>query len=200
MEIKARKKRITVYFNKGYTQREIVLCLFLQDGMKISERQLRRHLKELGLNRTTTLPFTKLYDLVKVEIKESGSLLGYRNMYQRLKVINKIQISRNCVMKLQSAIDPQGVQLRKLHRLKRRKYFAKGPNYLWHLDGYDKLKRFGFCIHGCIDGFSRKILWLHVSSSNNCPKIIASYFIDAVMTFQGLLPNNLASSRTTQSK
>jgi hypothetical protein len=28
----------------------------------------------------------------------------------------------------------------------------KGPNFVWHLDGYDKLKPYGFAIHGCIDG------------------------------------------------
>ena len=29
----------------------------------------------------------------------------------------------------------------------------KGPNYIWHADGYDKLKPFGITIHGCIDGW-----------------------------------------------
>ena len=31
-------------------------------------------------------------------------------------------------------------------------YLKQGPDFLWHLDGYDKLSRYGFCIHGCIDG------------------------------------------------
>ena len=31
------------------------------------------------------------------------------------------------------------------------------------MDGFDKLKPYGFPIHGCIDGFSRKLLWLEVS-------------------------------------
>ena len=26
------------------------------------------------------------------------------------------------------------------------------PNFIWHCDGYDKLKPFGIAIHGCIDG------------------------------------------------
>ena len=46
-----------------------------------------------------------------------------------------------------------------------------GPNFLWHLDGYDKLKQFGFAIHGCIDGFSRFIIWLESASTNNDPKV-----------------------------
>jgi hypothetical protein len=39
-------------------------------------------------------------------------------------------------------------------RLKRRIYCC--PNYLWHFDAYDKLKPYGICIHGCIDGFCSK--------------------------------------------
>lgn len=28
----------------------------------------------------------------------------------------------------------------------------QGPDFVWHLDGYDKLKPYGFAIHGYIDG------------------------------------------------
>ena len=31
-------------------------------------------------------------------------------------------------------------------------YLLQGPDYLWHIDGYDRLQPFGFPIHGCIDG------------------------------------------------
>ena len=29
----------------------------------------------------------------------------------------------------------------------------KGPNYVWHMDRYDKLSPYGLAIHGCIDGY-----------------------------------------------
>ena len=54
--------------------------------------------------------------------------------------------------------DPEGSELRRIHRLKRRVYVKEGPDYAWHLDGYDKLKAFGFAIHIAIDGCSRKVL------------------------------------------
>ena len=44
---------------------------------------------------------------------------------------------------------------------------------MWHVDGYDKLKLFGSPIHGCIDGYSRQILWLNVSPTNNDPQHIS---------------------------
>ena len=53
------------------------------------------------------------------------------------------------------------------------------------LAGYDKLKPFGFPIHGCICGFSRKILWLEVVKTNNDPRVTARLFLDAVMQLKG---------------
>ena len=50
------------------------------------------------------------------------------------------------------------------------------------MTGIDKLKPYGFAIHGAMDGYSRKVLWLNVSSTNNNPKVIASYYIDYVAT------------------
>ena len=83
-------------------------------------------------------------------------------------------------------LDADGVERRSKHRLKRRKYQSKGPNYIWHIDGYDKLKPFGFCIHGAIDGYSRRILWLEVGSSNNNPRIVGKYFVDCVVQVGGV--------------
>ncbi|KAJ7354871.1 hypothetical protein OS493_029426 [Desmophyllum pertusum] len=77
-------------------------------------------------------------------------------------------------------LDPEGCEVRKAKRLRRRKYSSPGPNFCWHLDGYDKLKPYGFPIHGCIDGWSRRILWLQVARSNNNPEVPASYFIGCV--------------------
>jgi hypothetical protein len=38
---------------------------------------------------------------------------------------------------------------------------------------YDKLKPYGICIHGAVDGFSRKVLWLEAATTNNNPEVIA---------------------------
>ena len=48
------------------------------------------------------------------------------------------------------------------------------------MDGNDKLKPFGFYVHGCIDGFSRKKIWLHVANTNKDPAVIAYYFLKEV--------------------
>ena len=51
--------------------------------------------------------------------------------------------------------------------------------------GYDKLKLYGFAVHACIDGWSRKLLWLLVTRSNNPPDNIASYYLETVDEFGG---------------
>ena len=51
--------------------------------------------------------------------------------------------------------------------------------------GYDKLKPYGFSIHGCICGYSRRIIWLELVKSNNNPKIPARLYLDAVERVKG---------------
>jgi len=83
-------------------------------------------------------------------------------MWKRLKVTHSLNVRRQTVEFLIKQIDPEGVACRS-NKFKQRKYSASGPNHIWHIDGYDKLKPFGFPIHGCIDGYSRFILWLKVN-------------------------------------
>ena len=82
-------------------------------------------------------------------------------------------------------IDPNGVDRRLRHRLQRRQYKGRRPNFLWHIDGYDKLKPFGFSFHGCIDGYSGRIMWVEVGMSNNDPTVVARYFVKCIIEMGG---------------
>ena len=82
-------------------------------------------------------------------------------------------------------IDPEGSELRGRYRLKRRGYVNQDPDYAWHLDRYDKLKPFGFAIHGAVDGYSRKVLWLKVLRSINLPNNIEALYLSCVEELQG---------------
>ena len=75
--------------------------------------------------------------------------------------------------------------LRLARRLHRRTYLASGPNYVWHIDGNDKIKPYGFGISGCIDGFSRYIIWLKIYSTNKDPSLIGGYYYEALREFSG---------------
>ena len=56
------------------------------------------------------------------------------------------------------------------------------PNYLWHIDGLHCLIRWKIVIHGGIDGFSRRIVYLH-SSCNNRAETVLHLFHSAVRMF-----------------
>ena len=124
------------------------------------------------------------------ELRGSGSSMGYRAMHQKLKSVYNLQVDQETVRLCIKMLDPQGVEERSGRKLHRLVYISKGPNYQWHIDGYDKLRLFGFFIHGCIDGFSRKILWLEVAESNHDPKLIANYFVNSVITI-GAIPSGI---------
>ncbi|MEM9091310.1 MAG: hypothetical protein AAGC93_21535, partial [Cyanobacteria bacterium P01_F01_bin.53] len=81
--------------------------------------------------------------------------------------------------------------------LKCRIYTVKGPNHLWHADGNDKLKRYGFCIYGCIDGFSRKVIWLSCTRTNKDPILVASDFLKSIAKINAV-PKILRLDRETE--
>ena len=94
-------------------------------------------------------------------------------------------IGKENVRELLNILDPGEIESRARCRLKRRQCITKGPNHLWHIDGYGKLKLLGFRIHGAIDGCSRRILWLDVGYTDNDPTVISKYFVNCVQQLGG---------------
>ena len=185
-DVQTRDEIIRDYFDLGLTAPEIALFLACMHGIQTSLRQLKRILRRLGCTRRRNLSdLQEIVEAVETELAGSGRLLGYRAMHQRLVNHHRLVTTREVVRHTLRIFDPEGVELRSRQRLRRRVYRCKGPNYLWHIDGYDKLKPFGFCVHGAIDGFSRRILWLEVASSNNDPRIVAQYYLDCVQQLGG---------------
>ena len=177
---------IESYFHLGMSYKEILLLIGLTHGFYLSMRQLKRILKSRGLGRRINRSdLQQVSRCIEMELRGSGSTIGYRQMTQRLSRVYGLCVDKDTVRNLLKILDPEGVEARSKHRLLRRQYKTEGPNHLWHIDGYDKLKPFGFCIHGGIDGYSRRIMWLEVGPSNNDPFIVAQYFIDCVRQIGG---------------
>ena len=85
---------------------------------------------------------------IEEELRGSCRTIGYRQMTQRLVVDHGLVVGKETVRELMKILDPYGVSARSSRRLRRRQYSTKGPNHIWHIDGYDKLKPFGFCVQG----------------------------------------------------
>ena len=77
---------------------------------------------------------------------------------------NELTADKETVGLISKSLGAVGVNKRKRRKRARREYHSFGSNHTWHIDGYDKLKPF---IHGAIDGYSRRTVWLKLSSSNN---------------------------------
>ena len=65
------------------------------------------------------------------------------------------------------------------------------------IDDHDKLKPFGFSVHGCIDGFSRNLIWLKVGSSNEIPDVIAHYYVNVISEL-GSVPHIIKADDRTR--
>ena len=86
-----------------------------------------------------------------------------------------ILVKRDRVQDSLRRVNPSGVILRSRAVLHRRSYQVSSPNALWHLDGYHKLIRWRFVIHGAVDGFSRLITFLKVADNNRAKTVLNAY-------------------------
>jgi hypothetical protein len=53
------------------------------------------------------------------------------------------------------------------------------------MDQHDKWLRFGLHWHGCIEGFTGKIIWLTIWWNNSNPKYVCAQYLKAVKKFGG---------------
>ena len=172
---------VKYYFSRLYTTKEICGFLMLHHGILVIFSTIERIKRRLGLRRRQNqapllLVVQKIYELRA----EGFTNLGYKSMWRLLNTHHNLTVSQENVRICMHLIDNTGVNLRRRHRLQRRSYYNNGPNYMIHIDGYDKLKPFGKAIHGAIDGYSRRILWLKAGCSNNNPRYIAKFYLDFI--------------------
>ncbi|XP_069136924.1 uncharacterized protein [Argopecten irradians] len=175
------------YSNRNLTYKEISYALKKRYGLCISHDAIRKRLKKIGSpsRRGPTINTQdEVTQAIQAEILEHPVTVGYRHMTYTLRH-KGIHVRRDTVMKIMKEIDPEGVEFRRKRRIRRRIYRSLGPNYTWHVDGYDKLKPFGFAIHGCIDGFSRRVMWLKVGPTNNNPGVVAAHYVECVDLLKG---------------
>ncbi|KAK2821902.1 hypothetical protein Q5P01_021967 [Channa striata] len=113
--------------------------------------------------------------------------LKYKDIKSVLSSIHNFHISERHLKRILSL---RGYSRRKaysggLSLRRRHNYFSKGPNFIWHLESYDKLKPYGIRVNGCIDGFSRKIILLNAYTTNSDPKLIGGYYMESVQRLGG---------------
>ncbi|XP_019641347.1 PREDICTED: uncharacterized protein LOC109482903 [Branchiostoma belcheri] len=174
------------YWRRGYQYAEISQLLLRVHNINLNVRQIKYRFKKLGLLRYGGAdPDDAVRRAIQEELQGPNKHYGYRRMHRCLVRDHGLNVRRITVQHILREEDPEGSEQRRRRRLSRRQYFSLGPNMTWHIDGNDKLRPYGFCIHGCIDGYSRRILWLKVGPTNKCPKVVAGFYLDTVCQLGG---------------
>ena len=130
-------------------QVKINFCLLKNHhGIKVSLRMLHRFLRWANFYRKVKQsPLLDIVIFIQYELEGCGSCISYRAMHQRC-IRNGLMVSQVIVTQIMKHLDPIGASTGRRGTLRRRLYYTTGPNWVWHSDGYSKLKPYGFEIHG----------------------------------------------------
>lgn len=96
-------------------------------------------------------------------------------------------VTRERVRQSVHRVNHIGVEIRRATRLQRRVYSVQGPMHLWHVDSNHKLIKYNLVIHGCIDGFSRVVIYLRCADNNRASTVF-NIFTHAVEHTWGTVP------------
>ena len=170
-------------FDAGMKNKEIISNLKNVHNVDLSLSSLKVRLKKWKWyrSRKSEPPQELISELINQEIINVNRDAGYRRMKSILLQKHHIHVKQSTVVELMKVIDAEGVHLRKKGKLKRRVYYSSGPDETWSYDGHDKLVKFGLAIHGAVDVWSGKFIWLKVFTGNHDPKLIAKNFVESIV-------------------
>ena len=118
-------------------------ALLLNDGVVISIRQIKWILQRLNLHQRWLLGSTSSTVVHHRSVACIRTASWYRWMFEKCKA-NGLVVKKEDIQILLATLDPEGSNITLSRRIKRRLYFTKGPNFLWHIDSYDKLNHSAF--------------------------------------------------------
>ena len=99
---------------------------------------------------------------------------GYRLVQSHLRG-RGYRVTERRVRSSLGRVDPTSVAVRRSthnYAIHRGVYNVSHPNALWHIDGNMSLVRWGFVVHGAIDGYSRLIVYLGCSLNNEANTVL----------------------------
>eukprot|EP00664_Eupelagonemidae_sp_cell27_P002575 gene2575-7840_t len=150
--------------SRGYTLTACARFLGLGDRADSgAERRMRRWARRMGIT-AAPIDDDTLLGMV-YEICDSNPRIGYHLAWNMIRSLG-YNVTRERVWEMMVRLDPSGALRRaRLHTfLVRRVYWAPRPNHVWHVDTHAKLAKYGLTIFGAIDGFSKKVLYLHCTN------------------------------------
>lgn len=151
------RKTLKLYLSYGFSLQKIA------DMFGTSSKTISRRFKSYSLRdevpKYDNISNESLDSIVSAVLQNFPNC-GVRRM-KRFLLGRGIGVQWSRVRSSLCRTDPNGILLRtsQLNIVNRRHYSVPGPRSFWNLDGNHKLIRWGFVIHGCVDGFSRRIMF-----------------------------------------
>lgn len=139
--------------------------------LMISRTTLWRRATELGIaTRYSQLSADELDAVVRKITRESPNS-GIIMVWGQLRGYG-IKVTREKVRQSLDRISPSAIAMRRTRTISRRVYSVPSSNALWHIDGLHCLIRWRIVVHGGIDGYSRRVVFLQASSNNRATTVL----------------------------
>ena len=120
------------------------------------------------------IPILHVVDTIKKTHANDGERLMIGHLRSR-----RIFVPRSRIQASIHRVDPVNTAIRRRVTIRRRVYYAEGPNSVWHIDGHHKLIQWRLVTHGGIDGYSRTVVYLRCAGNNRAVTVLHA-FMDAV--------------------
>ena len=142
----------------------------------VSRSTLYRRLEEEGISLSMiyTVIDDQHLDQLVYRIKLNHPYDGERLLAGHL-ISRGVYVTRARLRASIHRVDPVNTALRRSIVVRRRVYFANGPNHVWHIDGNHKLIRWKLVVHGGIDGYSRTIVFLSCANNNRAATVFSAF-------------------------
>ncbi|PCH39775.1 hypothetical protein WOLCODRAFT_68498, partial [Wolfiporia cocos MD-104 SS10] len=124
---------------------------------------------------------------------------GMRDMRNTLRVEEGMEVSEKKINSYMHLHHAEEVESRRYTRgsMVRARFWTAGVNDMWTLDQHDKWRSYHLYLHVGLEPYSGYILWLKIWWTNRNPRLVASYYLDAVESVQGM-PLITQSDRGTE--
>jgi hypothetical protein len=187
-------ERVYDRFHKTTENDSKIAAALTAEGLSISSRQVKELRLQYGWRRKGATEDqiksqrAETFEMVQHELEE-GTIRAYgRELVQtHLRVNHAYRARQDDVRDALRELDSKGTAARKPGPRKRRKrggeYLARGPDWLWCIDGHDKFRNYGIEIYAAVDAFSRKILWFYIGNSNRRAVSILQQGISVIRSF-----------------